>query len=320
MKKRDPSDGKAPSPLEYMKERHPDQVTDSVDASEPLLTRTLLEHVLETLSTERKENEFENFARQLAEREICPNLVPQTGPVGGGDSKSDTITHPTHPAFESRWYESAAPSSGTARWSFAFSCKKKWTDKVRADVAGIASTARKADLIYFVTSQNARDKTKAEIEEELTKAHGIPVHILDRQWILDRVFSRGHEALAIRTFHLEVPSRPTRVLGPRDADRQARLDGLMLKLKSPHDHYRSDFVLAEDFLEAAELARGLARPRHEVEGLALNARRAADRFGLVEQRLRVHYFEAWTAFFWFEDVTVVDSAFNAIAALPDVAR
>jgi len=41
-----------------------------------------------------KETEFEEFCRRLVEAEICPNIKPQTGPVGGGDSKVDASTHP----------------------------------------------------------------------------------------------------------------------------------------------------------------------------------------------------------------------------------
>jgi site-specific recombinase XerC len=38
----------------------------------------------ETDTSRSQEVKFERFARRLAEREICPNLLPQTGPTGGG--------------------------------------------------------------------------------------------------------------------------------------------------------------------------------------------------------------------------------------------
>ncbi len=80
------------SPREFLKERRPEKFSDSVSQEVPALDRSLLEYHLETLTSRSQENDFENFARQLAEQEICPNLLPHTGPTGGGDSKVDTET------------------------------------------------------------------------------------------------------------------------------------------------------------------------------------------------------------------------------------
>src|SRR5207237_5750030 len=41
-----------------------------------------------------QETEFQRFPFELAKRKVCPNLLPQTGPTGGGDSKVDTETYP----------------------------------------------------------------------------------------------------------------------------------------------------------------------------------------------------------------------------------
>ncbi len=69
------------------------------------MDKTLLEYKLETLTSRSEEKQFEHFARKLAERLICPNLIPQTGPTGGGDSKVDTETYPVDEAISERWYE-----------------------------------------------------------------------------------------------------------------------------------------------------------------------------------------------------------------------
>lgn len=44
------------------------------------------------MTSRSQEVAFATFARYLAEQEICPNLLPQTGPSGGGDRaiSSDT--------------------------------------------------------------------------------------------------------------------------------------------------------------------------------------------------------------------------------------
>jgi hypothetical protein len=47
--------------------------------------------------------EFEHFCRRLAEKELCPNLLPHTGPTGGGDSKVDAETYPVAEQVSLRW-------------------------------------------------------------------------------------------------------------------------------------------------------------------------------------------------------------------------
>ena len=58
------------------------------------MDRAAFDYFLESLTSRKQELDFERFARKLAEEEICPNLIPQTGPSGGGDSKVDSETYP----------------------------------------------------------------------------------------------------------------------------------------------------------------------------------------------------------------------------------
>ena len=82
------------TPREFMSARHPEAFSDSVDKQQPILDRSQLEYHLATLTSRNQETEFASFAQKLAERTICPNLRPQTGPTGGGDSKVDSETYP----------------------------------------------------------------------------------------------------------------------------------------------------------------------------------------------------------------------------------
>jgi hypothetical protein len=68
----------------------PELFSDSRLVEQPRLTREVFEYHLETLTSRKQEIEFEAFCRRLAEKELCPNLLPQTGPTGGGDSKVDS--------------------------------------------------------------------------------------------------------------------------------------------------------------------------------------------------------------------------------------
>ena len=79
---------------EFMRARRPELYSDSMIHSEAQPDRNQFEYHLDTLTNRKQETEFETFARLLAEIEICPNLLPQTGPTGGGDSKVDTETYP----------------------------------------------------------------------------------------------------------------------------------------------------------------------------------------------------------------------------------
>src|SRR4029077_12715296 len=97
--------------------------------------------------------------------------------------------------------------AASERWAFAFSAKKEWRAKIRSDVAKIASTQRGYKKAFFVSSQYIRDKERANVEDELRNRHGLDVRILDRTWILDRVFIARHEALAIEELRLSTAIR-----------------------------------------------------------------------------------------------------------------
>ena len=100
-----------------MRQLHPDLFSDSrVDRIVPL-PKVMFGHYLDTLTRRDQERKFEHFCRKLAEREICPNLRPQTGPTGGGDSEVDTETYPVAEEIAERWWIGSA-SAGSERWGF----------------------------------------------------------------------------------------------------------------------------------------------------------------------------------------------------------
>jgi len=275
----------------------------------------VLDHHLETLTNRKEENEFEYFARALAEREICPNLRPQTGPTGGGDSKVDSETYPVAPEIAARWYY-GEPSAASERWAFAFSAKKKWRDKVKADVGSIISTERPYTRIYFITNQYAPEKSRAETEDSLTKSAGIPVTILDRTWLLDKVYANGLLELAVRALNMTGFSEMVNErIGPRDTARQAELERLDAAVADPSRYNGARYALAEDALESALLARGLERPQSEIEGRFLAAARIAEELGHPGQRLRIAYNRAWTAYWWFDDPAAMSEFYNTVAEI-----
>ena len=184
----------------------------------------MLEYHLETLTHRSQETEFEDFARALVKLEICPNLLPHTGPTGGGDSKVDSETYPVADDLAFAWYVGVGrEASSEAGGAFAFSAKEDWRDKVKSDVAKIAGTKRGYSKAFFVTNQHVRDKVRGDLEDELRKAHKLDVRILDRTWILDVVFDHGRQELAIEILGVSSQIRKERRLGPLDCSEKLEL-------------------------------------------------------------------------------------------------
>ncbi|MBK8284427.1 MAG: hypothetical protein IPK97_05835 [Ahniella sp.] len=261
----------------------------------------MFDHFLDTLTARKEEYQFEHFCRLIAEREICPNLRIQTGPTGGGDSKVDSENYPVASEIAERWWF-GEPTGGAERWAFAFSAKKKWVPKLKADVASILSTQRPYSRIYFFTNQLVSDRVRAKTEDALTKSAGIPVHIFDRNQLSHFVYEKGYLDLAVRALHIEDVPVETVKLGSLDTARREELLQLDAQIADPARYEGARYQLVEDCIRGAILARTLERERYEIEGRFSAAERIAVGVGLTSQQLRLAYFRAWTAFWWYEDV------------------
>lgn len=300
-------------PSDFMRARRPELFSDSRVDREPKLSPAAFEHHLASLTSRKQEADFEYFCRLLAEKELCPNLLPQTGPTGGGDSKVDSETYPVADEVSLRWYEGLA-TRGESRepWAFAFSAKQGWRSKVHSDVAKIAKTGRGYKLIYFITNQFVRDKARAEVESSLKKRYRVPIHILDRSWIKKCIFEHDRVRLAIDGLHLTGYEADQKVRGPRDAERELELKRLEEEIRDPERYQGVEYQLAEECLHAALLARGLELPRVEVEGRFLRAEQIASRLGHHQQQLRIAYARAWTVFWWFDDFEELASLYEQV--------
>ena len=290
------------SPREFMSKRRPEVFSDSVEKQQPILDRSQLEYYLTTLTSRNQEVEFASFAQKLAERTICPNLRPQTGPTGGGDSKVDSETYPVSDFLALTWYEGIAREASSERWAFAFSAKKDWRSKVRSDIAKIASTDRGYSKGFFVTNQYVPDRRRGEVEDNLRKKHKtLDVRILDLTWILDRIFTEGLQSLAISELGLEISTRTEVEKGPLDVQKERDLKEIEARIKIASSHNRLELAFANDCIDAAVLSRGLGHPRTTVDGRFQRAQRVSESHGTRHQQLVSAYQWAWTVFWWFED-------------------
>lgn len=294
--------GSIPSPRQMMKEKRPYLFSDSDIDHSVSFPRANFEYHLESLTARKQEYEFEDFCRKLAEKELCPNLTIQTGPTGGGDGKTDAETYPVASEIAERWWI-GTPSAGSQRWAFAFSAKKDWKPKIKSDVKKIAETGRAYDVVYFITNQFAADKDKAKLQDDLSKQYSFSVRIIDRSWIVEKVYSSGHLAMAIDTLAIEgAQAENVKKFGPKDAARAAELTELDKQISDSNRYVDTRFQLASDCYRSAILARGLERPRAEVEARFEQAMRIADELGETQQAMRIRYNYAWTQFWWFEDL------------------
>ncbi|AUA58881.1 Uncharacterised protein [Achromobacter spanius] len=298
---------------DFMRARRPELYSDTVQVEVSEMDRRQFEFHLASLTSRKEETPFENFARVLAERELCPNLLPQTGPTGGGDSKVDTETYPVARAIANLWYEGLPEATGLERWAFAVSAKAKWKPKLDSDVAKIVATARPYSLVYFITNQAVRDKDRAETQEALKDKYGIEVRIMDRTWIVDRVVTHKRWDIVSETLQFELSTRLAVKHGPLDVARMRELDELDIRIEAAAQT-GATLEVVEEALQAALLSRGLERSRVEVDGRFLRAERLAREAGSLRQVNRIWYQQAWTAIWWYDDATYATRIYENLAA------
>lgn len=303
------------SPKEFLRNRRPEKFSDSVVEQSSIIDRSILEYHFDSLTSRKEEINFERFAHRLAERTICPNLVPQTGPTGGGDSKVDTETYPVSDSIALVWYEGIGQEAATERWAFAFSAKKQWAAKVRDDIKKIFDTKRGYKKAFFISNQFIRDQKRAEIEDELRKKYKLDVRILDLTWILDKVFENGLEELVIQELGLEISTRREVQKGPLDIQREKKLNETEKRIEEAVQHGNYSYSLVKDCLDSAVYARSLERSRVEIDGRFDRAERIAQKYGTPHQILDCAYEKAWTTYWWHEDLIETAKLYGSVENL-----
>lgn len=320
MERSEKAGSRMPKPSEMARQWHPYNFSDSVVEGKHPVSRSVLEFQLAELTINRKETEFEEFGRQLIRREICPNLLPQTGPVGGGDSHTDSESVPVSPELAVTRYWGNAPAVTDENWAFAISAKKAFAAKIRDDAAKIAALTRKFDQVFFVTNQPVSDKQRRKLEEELKAKHGFTeVRILDRTWIVEKVIQNDHVDLLREVLRLDLPETRSKRTGPRDTANQQKLEKLLEKFLKPHESYATRYELASDYLRAGKLAARLEKPRAEVDSFFDQSAVVAREINHVPMVVEARYHKAWTAYWWYDDFIAAAEIFDEmITSLPEI--
>ena len=292
------------SPRDFLKARRPERFSDSISKEVGRLDRTVLEFQLFTLNKRNLELAFENFAKKLCEKTICPNLLEQTGPVAGGDGKVDTQTFPVSEQIKTLWFVGTNDNANQDRWAFAVSTQEDWKAKCRKDVRKIKATNRDYKKIFCVTNRYAKANQRSDIEDSLTKETGIDVRILDSSWILDQIFNNGYEKLAIDTLSIDVDWRREIAIGSNDYTKTLRLNEIE---KDINEKINASEILPHQLgwlLEFAILSKELEKPIIETKGFFDRAIVSTEKFGSSYYQFNAHYQYAWAAYWWFDDITL----------------
>ena len=288
---------------ESFKKMHPEQFSDSKVVQKGKLDRDFLDFYLETLTSKSLEKEFEGFCRHLAEVEICPNLLPQTGPTGGGDSKVDSETYPVSEALSILWYYGDGNKAATERWAFAISAKKDWKTKVKSDVAKIAQVNqnehRGYTKVFFMSNQYISDKKRADTEDELRKCYNLDTRIIDRTWLLDKALKNTKNVeITIKSFGLSDSFSDEIQIGENDYKRKHEYDQIEDRLVSDSLKPSEKVVLSQRSLI---LARELDFPKQQVLGLIDRNNRIVSEYGTIIDIADAAYDAAWTLYWWYCD-------------------
>lgn len=289
-------------PSQFYKEIRPEYFSDSEIIDEFLLpNKEVLKYELSQISTNQKQDNFETLCRRMAEKFITPNLIPQVGPTGGGDGKTDFETYPVSSTISDRWF---IPENGWKtgeEWAFAISAKKNWKTKAKEDIKKIVGINRGYTRVYFITNQWISSKKRKDAQDEFKKEFNIEIIIFDGEWIIEHIYSNDIADIVANSLNLSNIYKPRKHLGANDSFRLKQLKKLEQNILNPNRYSSYDFQLVEDALEAAILSRMLEKPRDEVEGKFYMVFRFCKKINNLTQWIKFYYQRAWTYLYWYDD-------------------
>lgn len=306
---------KFPTPSQFYRHRRPEYFSDSKIVAKVVLPREQLDYEISQISTNQKHENFEILCRKLAEKLISPNLIPQVGPTGGGDGKTDTESYPVSNFISERWYVSDNKWNENENWAFAISSKKEWKSKVKSDVKSIINTKRDYTKIFFFSNQKISSKKKKEVQDQTKSDYSIDLIVLDAEWILEKVYSNQLLNIVIESLNLSRTYLEDKIIGSKDTERLKKLDELENQINSPNRFFKNDFQLVEDCLEVAITSRLLELPRAEVIGKFERALKFATKLNNIQLKIRIHYQFAWTLINWYDDYNLFYNEFLIVKDL-----
>lgn len=289
---------KIKTPSQLYRVMRPEYFSDSVTEMEKI-SRDQFKYILSRVSTDQKQDAFEELTRRCVIKLITPNIIPQTGPTGGGDAKADLVSFPVSKNTSSLSIVSEG-INGNEKWAFAISSVQKWSAKMDSDVKKIIETYPDIERIYFCTNQSVSARNRLSKQQKFKETYGIDIFILDLSWFIQAVYDQGCYDDAIEALGLGDDLKQVKKLGPNDTVREKELQELdKIVPKALADGFDDHYVSL--LIDAAKLSRELERPQIEVYGRFAVALEAAKKYGLSQQVFECIYQIAWTEFYWYED-------------------
>ena len=286
------------SPYLFYRKLRPECFSDS--HTEKTMGEDMFCFYMNNLSKNMKQDQFEEMTRQMVGKLVTPNLIPSTGPTGGGDGKTDLETYSVDDAISEKWYYSDA-CKGNEKWAFAISCKEDWKSKIQSDVQKIVGTGRGFNKIYFCTNQLVPSKNKADLYDKYKADYSVDVYIFDLNWYKQAVFERDCYDIAIKTLNLDDQFKEVKVEGAGDKRKREKLAEIDSRIGVTKLNGRLDTAYIDDLLAAAILSRELELPKIEIKGRFSLSLEQARKYGTSQQVFNVIYQIGWTSFFWFEE-------------------
>ena len=290
------------SPSEFYRLRRPEKFSDSDYIANIVLPREVLKYEIEKITANQKEALFETLCRKLAEKLICPNLIPQVGPTGGGDGKTDSETYPVSILITERWFIPQDGWGNDEKWAFAFSAKGKWKSKVELDIEKIVNTGRGYTKLFFISNQTISSKKKKDEQDALIKKYGIDVIILDAIWIIENIYEKDLIELTAETLNMsEIYKTRTKHLGKNDTARLTELTEIEKRIVDTQYYSHGDSQLIHDMIHSAVLSRMLELPRDEIEAKFKRAERMCKEYKAQGLLTKIVYQKAWTYINYYDD-------------------
>ena len=286
-------------PRDLLKKLHPNQFSDSKIIDKIECPRELLDFHLSKLSEQNKHFDFEEFVRKLLEREVCPNLIEETGPASGGDGKVDTENYPVAKDIQSFWWYGL--NSENDRWAFAVSLKKDWKTKCNSDIEKIINTKRGYTKVFFLTNQAIKNDKRLEYQDSKKLETGLEIIIFDKTWILDRALKDKNIDL-LKLINITQTFKEKEI-GTNDLKKQRRLKDIENKLQE----YSTQKIINQDVIdlsiESAILSRDLEDDETIVVGKFERALRFAKEKGNIVDNRNILYDLAWYYHWWLNNDT-----------------
>ena len=286
---------------ELYRQNRSEKFSDSKVVRKAELTKEVFQYQMDRLSNDMKQDQFENLTRSLALRFITPNLIPQTGPTGGGDGKTDSETHPVADEVAEKWYVADGGCRGSEKWAVAISCRADWDVKVKDDVEKIVKLNRGFTRILFFSNRLIKSRDSKGCEDVLEKKYGIPVTIFSQNWFVDRVFKDKCVNIAVIELGLSDSYIETIEVGPNDLQRQKRLEEIeeIVLNRKLDEGFDTEYI--DLLLETAILSRELELAPSVIRGRFMRAEESCKRYGTAPQLFEIIYQQGWTEFYWLEN-------------------